>query len=249
MPADVAVLLRAHGLDPADPALARCVVTALGVTKTEVDFFSLIQGHVCLTKYRQTNRDPCSLIHTAPSVSLNEHHSTRRVLRQDLLYVREHDLEGRGLTPVQRGRLAAALQVYIVHCCQCMVSFLSPPPLSPSVSLSISHSLILRHTLTLSRSLSPSIHPSLPALLHHLLSRVSQCTQAPSHLDTPTTDCLLWRMSAHNHDAIFASESQAHCKMVCTRWAATRPSCNRIRMPLNSKRRFPAQEKKFQRHT
>jgi hypothetical protein len=38
VPADVAAMLRAHGLDPADPALARCVVTALGVTKSAVPF-------------------------------------------------------------------------------------------------------------------------------------------------------------------------------------------------------------------
>ncbi len=36
VPADVAALLLAHRLDPADPALARCVVTALGVTELAV---------------------------------------------------------------------------------------------------------------------------------------------------------------------------------------------------------------------
>ena len=41
VPADVAALLLAHGLDPADPVLVRCVVAALGVTKTEVDFLPL----------------------------------------------------------------------------------------------------------------------------------------------------------------------------------------------------------------
>ena len=36
VPADVAELLQAHRLDPADPALARCVVTALGVSDLAV---------------------------------------------------------------------------------------------------------------------------------------------------------------------------------------------------------------------
>ncbi len=34
---------------------------------------------------------------------------------QDLAHVREGDLEGRGLTPVQRGRFAALLRVPILH--------------------------------------------------------------------------------------------------------------------------------------